>query len=188
MIMVHTSVQEPRLTRDLIFRGVDDVVYKPANYELFSAKARGFVERRLERAAQDARTAPGIVPETAVPIAAERSVASTASSSGLSGVRRCTSGISYSLSSTEVHRRLSKLDGLFPLSHAAFDVYSLSQQDADTRRLAALIERDASLTAEVLRLANCSPNSPGGSPVADVVEAIVRLGQRNIGQLALAVG
>ena len=188
VIMVHTSVQEPRLTRDLIFRGVDDVVYKPANYELFSAKARGFVERRLERAAQDARTAPEIVPETAVPIAAERSVASTASSSGLSGVRRCTSGISYSLSSSEVHRRLSKLDGLFPLSHAAFDVYSLSQQDADTRRLAALIERDASLTAEVLRLANCSPNSPGGSPVADVVEAIVRLGQRNIGQLALAVG
>ncbi|GIW90934.1 MAG: hypothetical protein KatS3mg109_1366 [Pirellulaceae bacterium] len=46
LIVVHTSIDNPRLTKDLIMRGVDDVVYKPAHYEAFAAKMRAMVNRR----------------------------------------------------------------------------------------------------------------------------------------------
>ena len=46
VVMVHTSVDDPRITRDLMIRGVDDVVYKPANYTAFAAKAKAVVEKR----------------------------------------------------------------------------------------------------------------------------------------------
>ena len=49
VIIVHTSVDEPRLTRDLILRGVDDVIHKPTNYETFAIKARCLAKRRHAR-------------------------------------------------------------------------------------------------------------------------------------------
>ncbi|EMI43448.1 HDOD domain-containing protein [Rhodopirellula sp. SWK7] len=48
-IIVHTSVGDARLTKDLIIRGVNDVVYKPTNYETFAAKAKGLVVRERSR-------------------------------------------------------------------------------------------------------------------------------------------
>jgi DNA-binding response OmpR family regulator len=49
VIVVHTTVDNPRLTKDLIMRGVDDVVYKPAQYEVFAAKMRALVKRQAQR-------------------------------------------------------------------------------------------------------------------------------------------
>ncbi len=49
LIVVHTSVDNPRLTKDLIMRGVDDIVYKPTHYEAFAAKTRALVKRRRLR-------------------------------------------------------------------------------------------------------------------------------------------
>jgi DNA-binding response OmpR family regulator len=46
VIMVFTGVPEPRLVRDLFARGVDDVIAKPANYDVLALKAKALAERR----------------------------------------------------------------------------------------------------------------------------------------------
>ena len=45
-IIVLTGVHEPRLSADLIARGVDDVMFKPVDFRLLGAKARALCERR----------------------------------------------------------------------------------------------------------------------------------------------
>jgi len=46
LVVVHTSVVEPKLAKDLMLRGVDDIVFKPTNYGAFAAKMRSWVLRR----------------------------------------------------------------------------------------------------------------------------------------------
>jgi DNA-binding response OmpR family regulator len=57
VIVVYTAVDDARMTRDLMTRGVDDIVYKPANYPAFAAKARALVQRRKKASAQAAAAA-----------------------------------------------------------------------------------------------------------------------------------
>jgi DNA-binding response OmpR family regulator len=45
-IIVLTGVPEPRIIRDLLVRGVDDVITKPANLDVLAAKAKALVRRR----------------------------------------------------------------------------------------------------------------------------------------------
>ena len=45
-VIVLTGVLEPRLARDLLRRGVDDIIAKPANYDFLVLKARTLAERR----------------------------------------------------------------------------------------------------------------------------------------------
>jgi DNA-binding response OmpR family regulator len=52
VIVVYTAVDDPRMTRDLMSRGVDDILYKPANYPAFAAKARTLVQRRMRAKTQ----------------------------------------------------------------------------------------------------------------------------------------
>ncbi len=46
IIIVHTSFDDPRLTRELMVRGVEDVIYKPSNYTAFAAKVSVLAARR----------------------------------------------------------------------------------------------------------------------------------------------
>jgi len=46
VIVIHTSVDDPRLTKDLMSRGVDDIMYKPVQPAAFAAKARSLVSRK----------------------------------------------------------------------------------------------------------------------------------------------
>lgn len=45
-IIVLTGLPEPRLVRDLFFRGVEDVMAKPANFDVLVAKAKALAERQ----------------------------------------------------------------------------------------------------------------------------------------------
>jgi DNA-binding response OmpR family regulator len=139
VIIVHTAVEEPRLTKDLIVRGVDDVLYKPVNHAIFGAKARALVERRRTRAARQTEKRHIERGEATAPRKAADRLAPTG----------CPQ-----IPFREVSRRLAEVEMLFPLSHVAFEVYSMARQDADADDLAACVEQDASLTAEVLQLAN----------------------------------
>ena len=38
LVVVHTAIDDPRMTRELMSQGVDDIVYKPAKYPGFAAK------------------------------------------------------------------------------------------------------------------------------------------------------
>lgn len=49
VIMVLTGFLEPRIARDLLARGVDDIVFKPADYGLFAVKASAFVKRAIAK-------------------------------------------------------------------------------------------------------------------------------------------
>ena len=60
LIIVHSSIDDPRLAKDLLLRGVDDVVYKPTNYEAFAAKVKSLVIRRQTR--QQTASVPEPVP------------------------------------------------------------------------------------------------------------------------------
>jgi DNA-binding response OmpR family regulator len=46
MVVIHTSVVEPAMAKDLMNRGVDDIVFKPTDYGAFAAKMRSWVLRR----------------------------------------------------------------------------------------------------------------------------------------------
>ncbi len=50
LVVVHSGIADPRMTRELISRGVDDVIYKPANYAGFAAKAAVWAARRRSAA------------------------------------------------------------------------------------------------------------------------------------------
>ena len=45
VIVVHSSIDNPQLIKDLITRGVEDVVCKPTNYATLAAKLNGLVQR-----------------------------------------------------------------------------------------------------------------------------------------------
>jgi DNA-binding response OmpR family regulator len=45
-VVVLTGVTEPRLAKDLIARGVDDIVFKPVDQGVLAAKVQALVARR----------------------------------------------------------------------------------------------------------------------------------------------
>jgi CheY-like chemotaxis protein len=46
VIVVHSSLDDPRLVKDLMARGVDDFIQKPTNYGAFAAKIKAVIQRR----------------------------------------------------------------------------------------------------------------------------------------------
>ena len=46
LVVVVTGLPDPRMVKDLIARGVDDIVFKPVAVPLFAAKIRALVNRR----------------------------------------------------------------------------------------------------------------------------------------------
>lgn len=46
LIIVLTGVAEPKLAKDLMARGIDDIVFKPIDFPMFAAKVRSMVNRR----------------------------------------------------------------------------------------------------------------------------------------------
>lgn len=173
VIIVHTGVREPRLTNDLLTRGVDDVVYKPTDYAALAIKARVLVERRRAE-----RKSTGAITERAV-VKPERKVAVVPS-------------LPKPIPVGELQTRLAEINTslpLPPLCQAAINVYLLATNwDVKTTELAREIEQAPVLAAEVLKLANSAYFSHGASEVASVSKAIVRLGRLSIGEVALTVG
>lgn len=167
-VMVHTAVEDPHLTKDLTFRGVEDVSFKPTNYTLLAARARGLAERRREEHG-DKLGDPNI-PREMLPVKANLT----------NGIR---------VAPTRVFKRLSKLEAYFPLSHAYFDAYSLaSRVNASAEELTRVIERDEFLTKEVLKLANAEQHSLEGEEITDLEKAIILLGCQRIAELAIMSG
>ncbi|MFA6240848.1 MAG: HD domain-containing phosphohydrolase [Candidatus Hydrogenedentales bacterium] len=47
IVIVMTALVEPKLTADLLMRGVTDLTLKPFDYEIFAVKARAYLDRRM---------------------------------------------------------------------------------------------------------------------------------------------
>jgi DNA-binding response OmpR family regulator len=49
LVIILTGILEPKLATDLIARGVDDIVFKPLDFNVFGAKVRALCERRQKK-------------------------------------------------------------------------------------------------------------------------------------------
>ena len=177
VIMVHTGVEDPSLTKDLIFRGVDDISYKPTNYEMLASKARGLVDRRSGKTIAKAGYRKQAVSSKGQ---VENGTSNSANGNPTSGIR---------ISPTKVNQRLSELGNLFPVSHTPFDVYSMAlRQNVNIDELAKTITGDTALTAEILSVANTAQNNSEGEEINSVEKAILLLGPHSIGELAIMYG
>jgi DNA-binding response OmpR family regulator len=167
IIVVLTGVLEPRLAEDLITRGVDEVEFKPVNFALFGAKIRARCERRSCQQIPSAKSAE------------QNPVTPTAAADVPS--------ISNRVTLQQLGERLTTLSVALPVSSAAIDVANLVQdQFPDLNVVAKCIARDSGLTAELLKIANSAYYNPSGQLSDDLHSAILRLGHRKIGELALA--
>jgi len=190
VIMVHTAVNDPLLTRELLRRGIDDVSFKPGNYPVLALRARALVEdRRLpsDSAQPSAQSRKGeatldreyVDRLCALEVqsgASETSARAMQLPAGLARVER-----------EELRRRLREVTAVLPVSQAGLDVVSLIRDGASSaRRVAAAVAREPSLAVEVLKLANSAYFNPSGHRIANLEQAVMRLGFRRVQELAVA--
>jgi HD-like signal output (HDOD) protein len=170
-IVILTGVTEPRLAKDLIARGVDDIMFKPVDQGILAAKVRALVERRTSRLASENATAPTLATGCA------DAVVSAAPGQSLE---------SLLVNPADLEAKLTHLAKIMPISQAALDVVNMTSSDTiKAQKLAAAIELDASLAAELLRIANSTFYNRAGHKVIDLQDAVVRIGQKRTGELAL---
>ena len=86
-----------------------------------------------------------------------------------------------------LQNKLAGLSRILPISKAAMDVYNLASADeVESQQIAAAIGRDATLAAEVIRLANGAFCNPSTQLITELERAVLQIGQKRIGELALA--
>jgi HD-like signal output (HDOD) protein len=79
------------------------------------------------------------------------------------------------------------LSRILPISAAGLDVYNMTSTDTwELSHIVAAIQRDATLAAEVLRLANSAFYNSSGQRIIQLERAVVQIGQKRIGEVALA--
>jgi HD-like signal output (HDOD) protein/CheY-like chemotaxis protein len=169
VVVVVTGITDPRLTRDLLARGVDDVMFKPLDGQLLAAKLQALAARRA--AAKSPHRTPA-APSDGIPRDVELGLSS-------SPVRR--------LSVSELESKIAILAQLLPISPVASEVAGMTcSDDTDAKSIADTIKRDAALAAELLKLANSPFYNPAGQTLVDIEKAVVRIGTKRIGELAMA--
>jgi DNA-binding response OmpR family regulator/HD-like signal output (HDOD) protein len=170
IIVVYTNVIDARLTKDLLMRGVDDILPKPVHGAFLAGRIRALVDRRA--AHKEASRSPVA---SSPPEEAESPSPSTDEREGLP------------ISLTQLNRKLAKITTVLPVSNAALDVFDMTRScEWEISQIAAAVQRDASLTADVLKLANCHLYNPSGQRIIQLDQAVMRIGQNRVGELALA--
>lgn len=165
VVVVLTGLLEPRLAKDLMARGVDDIVFKPVEFRPLAAKLRSMVDRCAD--------SKGNLP--AVP----RSRLVPTSPKNLGKLPKVTA--------EEVDEKLCELSSVPPVSRTGIEVFQLtSSPDSSVQQVAAAVEREPALVMDVLRFANSAFFNPSAKHIADVETAVVRLGQKRVGELAVA--
>ena len=168
LIIVYTGMLAPKVAVDLLERGVNDVIHKPCDVTLLAAKARAMVDRQ-----ESLEPHPPAAP---APAASSIDVAATDEA----GAGPVTLGM--------LMDKLGKVSAVLPMSSAALDVYEMTRScDWQPSQIAAAIQRDAAFAAEVLRLANSSYYSPAALRVPSLEQAVTVIGQKRIGEIAIAV-
>ncbi|AMV31388.1 putative transcriptional regulatory protein TcrX [Pirellula sp. SH-Sr6A] len=172
LIVIHSNVDEPRLTKDLILRGVDDIIYKPTNYFAFAAKMKGLVCRRKR-----------MVDEGSSP----NSTNSNEFSAGAL-VHGAPVANSAAISLDEFDKRLGEISHILPVSNSALELLKcVRATQCDLRLVNQIVSNDAVLTAELLRLANSHAYNRTGRQFRELNEAIAHVGTKRLGDIAVAV-
>ncbi|HVX11498.1 MAG TPA: HDOD domain-containing protein [Pirellulales bacterium] len=162
VLVVLTGVTEPRLVRDLLARGVDDVMFKPINCHLLAAK----VDALLEKARSAAAASP--------------TNQATGQATADGALRR--------IEMPELEPRVLSLAHILPISPLAIEVARMAHADATSvGRIASAISRDPTLSAELLRLANSPFYNPAGQKLVHTEAAVMRVGTKRVGELAMGI-
>jgi len=177
-VVVVTGLAEPRLAKDLLARGVDDILFKPVDYDFLAAKIEAIIQRRRDHLRLVEKSGPERC-------ASEQQIIIQQQLEGDEPATYANGGLRAGRS--DIEAKLAHLSKILPVSQAAFDVFSMtSTKKYETVEIAAAIARDASLSADILRLANSGFYNPSGAKITALEEAVVRIGQKRIGDLALA--
>ena len=212
-IVVFTGLAEPRLVKDLLARGVDDVVFKPIDFTLLAAKVKSLVGRRREKSllprTDDPAPADSPASSAAAPAEFPANVTAAAlSTAPIPAAPACVTPVSASPVSAspvsaapvpaalaparmalgELEAKLADVSRVLPISPVAVDIFNMARlRNCDAAQFAEVIKRDPALSIEIIRLANSPVYNPLGECTADLVEAVTRLGQKRIGEIALTV-
>jgi DNA-binding response OmpR family regulator len=152
LIVILTGVMEPRLAQDLLRRGIDDIMFKPVDYEMFAGKLAGLLERR-EASSKAVKHDPAEFRSArSSDIEARGNVAAPACGLEASERQDCPNETRPALSSSSTVGDLS-------LDHAGRDHHDRESQPSDDKRLepttpTALLEQTAPATDQ---------NAPGTS-------------------------
>ncbi len=171
VVVIVTGVLEPKIAKDMTMRGVDCIEFKPVNYPLFAAKVRGLVDgRKLHAGAEK--------PELPLPPAfSENSCHLT---SGVKTERTM-------VGKQDMEGKLTQLTRILPISGIAFDIFNMASAESyNNYEIAAAVGRDATLSVDILRLANSAYYNYSTKKIISLVKAISRIGQKRVGELALA--
>ena len=157
VVIVLTGLIEPRLAKDLLARGVDDVQFKPVRFAELAAQVKALVNNR---------PAGDVAGQVA---------SSTARHEG-------------HITAEELDECLHDLAHVPSVAQAAVNVFRLTaDENTDPQLVSNVIMRDPALIAEVLKLGNSSCFNTAGKKTSDVTTAIVRLGLKRVGDLALTL-
>jgi HD-like signal output (HDOD) protein len=170
-IVIVTGILEPKIAKDLSTRGVDSIEFKPVNYPLFAAKVKGLVDSRSRHRGPEA---PAIV-----------------------GTMQSSNNFQASLSDVKIERtmigkqelegKLTQLTKILPISTVAFDIFNMTSEETyENAQIAAAAARDATLGVDILRIANSSYYNYSSKKIVNMVDAISHIGQKRVGELALA--
>lgn len=188
LIVVHSSVDHPRMVKDLILRGVDDVVPKPANYAAFAAKIRGVILRRnMQPPDTQQRSAESEIVSVTAAQPEKHTITSPPTASQDDPAMRPERQLK-AISPLKFDSRLADVAQILPVSNAAIRVINLLRDDTfDADSLAEVIESDAVLTAELLRITNPTTEHAAEAIEQSLREAIVRLGAKRLSEISLAI-
>jgi HD-like signal output (HDOD) protein/CheY-like chemotaxis protein len=172
-IIVLTSVREPKIVRDLLSRGVDEFIFKPADSATIAVTATMLVEKRRRLAA--------------VPASDSTPELEFASGGGPSD-ELAAERHDIRLDAEQLAAKLSQISSILPISPAAVDLYQMTRNcDLEIAEIAAAIQRDPSLAADVLRLANSAYYNPSSKGIVNLDDAIMSIGQTRIGEMSLSL-
>ncbi|MBI2478657.1 MAG: HDOD domain-containing protein [Planctomycetia bacterium] len=163
LIVVATDIREPRLAQHLFDEGVEDILFKPVDYALMAAKLKVLAMRWQKQWSPSSHFA-------------KQQASTTDSCLGEQHV-----------SSEDIETKLTHLTGMLPLSTTAFDVFNATRENRfDAKAIEKVIAKEASLAVELLRLANSNAYNSSTEKITSLEQAVVRVGRRKIGELALA--
>jgi DNA-binding response OmpR family regulator len=168
LVVVRTGMDNPRLTKDLMARGVDDIMFKPTNYASFAAKLKGrAVRRRLDVAGARRPTAsvvPPLPPST------------TLDSSSLED-----RDLVVPVNERQGEDHFDLFTDFMRVSPAAIDVLMmLFTDETKAMSIAQQIAGDPTLADELIRLSNGCSQKNTARRISTVEEAVTRLGTNRI--------
>ncbi|WP_145174325.1 response regulator [Rubripirellula lacrimiformis] len=181
-VVILTGVTEPRLAKDLLSRGIEDIVYKPIDYAVFGMKVRAIADRALAKSASSNSATGAEADEMAENSISQANPGPLVAESG-----RGPTSHDATITLGSVAERIKSGDGIIAIGEATLQVYRMTDSDElDANALSNSIATSAVLSDEIIKLAQSPFYNPAGAKVPDLSRAVVQIGRKRVGHLALA--